>query len=59
MTIAKYFTPKGQNIHKVGIAPNVLVEATVEEPTTGDGDRQYQTALETLAQAIARPAVKK
>lgn len=54
VTIAKYFTPKGQNIHKVGIVPNVLVEATVEQPSTGEGDRQYQTALETLSQVIAR-----
>jgi carboxyl-terminal processing protease len=59
VTIAKYFTPKGQNIHKVGITPNVSVEATVEEPSTGEGDRQYQTALETLAQVISRPAAKK
>jgi carboxyl-terminal processing protease len=59
VTIAKYFTPNGQNIHKVGIKPNVSVEATVEEPSTGEGDRQYQTALETLAQAIGRPTAKK
>ena len=54
VTIAKYFTPNGQNIHKIGIKPNVIVEATVEGASTGEGDRQYQTALETLSQAIQR-----
>jgi carboxyl-terminal processing protease len=55
VTIAKYFTPKGQNIHKVGIKPNISVEATVQEPSVSEGDRQYQTALETLSKAIQRP----
>jgi carboxyl-terminal processing protease len=55
VTIAKYFTPKGENIHKVGIKPNVSVEATVEQPSVGEGDRQYQTALQTLMQTIQRP----
>jgi carboxyl-terminal processing protease len=54
VTIAKYFTPNGQNIHKTGIKPNVFAEATVEGASTGEGDRQYQTALETLSQAIQR-----
>jgi carboxyl-terminal processing protease len=54
VTIAKYFTPNGQNIHKIGIKPNVFAEATVEGASTGEGDRQYQTALETLSQAIQR-----
>ncbi len=54
VTIAKYFTPNGQNIHKIGIKPNVAVEATVEQPSVSEGDRQYQTALETLSQTIQR-----
>jgi carboxyl-terminal processing protease len=56
VTIAKYFTPKGQNIHKVGITPNIAVEATVEQPSVSEGDRQYQTALATLSQTIQRSA---
>jgi carboxyl-terminal processing protease len=54
VTIAKYFTPKGQNIHKVGIKPNVTMEAAAEQPLMGDNDRQYQTALETLTQTIGQ-----
>jgi carboxyl-terminal processing protease len=59
VTIAKYFTPNGQNIHKIGIKPNVFAEATVEGVSTGEGDRQYQTALETLSQAIQRTTLTK
>lgn len=57
VTIAKYFTPKGQNIHKIGIKPNIAVEATVEQPSVSEGDRQYQTALETLSQTIRQLSV--
>jgi carboxyl-terminal processing protease len=54
VTIAKYFTPKGQNIHHIGIKPDISVEASVEQPSPKEGDRQYQAALEALSQAIQR-----
>jgi carboxyl-terminal processing protease len=54
VTIAKYFTPKGQNIHHIGINPDIAVEASVEQPSATEGDRQYQAALEALSQAIQR-----
>ena len=31
LTIAKYFTPNGNDIHKVGITPDVEVERTYED----------------------------
>lgn len=50
LTIAGYYTPKGNNIHKKGIEPDVVVEA---EETTGESgenvrDVQLEKALEML-----------
>jgi carboxyl-terminal processing protease len=59
VTIAKYFTPKGQNIHKIGIAPDISVESAGTQPSTDGSDLQYQTALEALAQVIQRQGLSK
>ena len=40
LTIADYFTPNGNNIHKVGIEPDIVVEDDKEK----DGDEQLEAA---------------
>jgi carboxyl-terminal processing protease len=59
VTIAKYFTPKGQNIHKTGIKPDISVESSGGEIGVGESDRQYQTALTALGQLMQRKAPSK
>ena len=54
LTVAKYFTPKGNDIHQVGIEPDVEVEldealkqkVTIEKSE----DNQLQKAIEILGQ---------
>ena len=62
VTIAKYLTPKGTDIHKNGIRPDVPVELseeeiqslTVEQLGTGK-DSQYRAAETTLIKALRSP----
>lgn len=44
LTVAHYYTPNGNDIHGVGIAPDV----TVEQPEDSETDVQLQKALEVL-----------
>lgn len=62
VTIAKYFTPKGRDINRAGIAPDVVLELTEKqkEKLVSDrtkvgtpGDPQYDKALSVLNQKIA------
>ena len=52
LTVSKYYTPKGNNIHGIGIAPDVEVEldADVANAITipEDKDNQLQKAVEIL-----------
>ena len=52
LTISKYYTPSGQNIHGVGIEPDVEVElpedAYEDGIVTEEEDTQLQKALEIL-----------
>lgn len=52
LTIEKYFTPKGNNIHGVGIEPDVEVELDKELRSkiaiTKEEDNQLQKAIEVL-----------
>lgn len=52
LTIAKYFTPNGNDIHEIGIEPDVVVELPEEllyEPVIPrDQDVQLQKAIELL-----------
>ncbi len=57
LTIAKYLTPNNNNIHKIGITPNIVVEiptATIEEAMkedyeyTQEKDNQLQAALKEM-----------
>lgn len=52
LTIANYYTPKGNSINKTGIQPDVEVELSPEllnqEEITHDEDNQLQAALNSL-----------
>lgn len=53
MTTSKYYTPKGRNIHKTGLAPDIEVELD-ENTLAKDGeefaiDNQMQAALDYLS----------
>lgn len=50
LTIAKYFTPKGNDIHKVGIEPDVEVEFDGEayRESEGEKDNQLDAAIEEI-----------
>lgn len=54
LTVSKYYTPKGNNIHGIGIEPDVEVELdeSLKKETVipRDKDNQLQKALEVLQQ---------
>lgn len=57
LTVAKYVTPKGKDIHQQGITPDVEVpsdptQETPVKPDTLPRDRQYQKALSNLLAGI-------
>ncbi len=47
MTIAKWYTPNGRNIDKVGITPDIVVEIT-DEDIQNEYDSQKEAAIEYL-----------
>lgn len=47
MTISKYFTPNGNDIHGVGIQPDVVIQ---EESSTEEIDEQLEKAKEILGE---------
>lgn len=49
-TIAKYFTPKGQDIHGKGVTPDVVVEYDKD----ADEDTQISAALESVRAQISQ-----
>ncbi|NLJ95899.1 MAG: S41 family peptidase [Clostridiales bacterium] len=56
LTISKYFTPKGRNIHGTGIVPDVEVELSEElrqlVTIPHDQDNQLQKAIEVLKEKM-------
>ena len=56
LTIAKYFTPNGNDIHKVGIEPDVEVELDVEayRESKGENDNQLQTAIDCMLEKLGK-----
>ncbi|HZW82784.1 MAG TPA: S41 family peptidase [Candidatus Deferrimicrobium sp.] len=48
ITTAKYLTPLGRDINKLGIIPDVVIE----DKETQQGDQVYNKALQLLAEAI-------
>ena len=45
MTTSRYFTPKGENIHGVGIAPDIELEYEYTGDTTADYDYHYDNQM--------------
>ena len=51
VTISKYYTPNGENIHKIGIVPDVEVSTDNKLDSQGynkDQDKQFKTAIDEL-----------
>ncbi len=51
LTVSTYYTPNGNNIHKIGIAPDVEVEFDAEQYVNGV-DNQLERAKEVLAEKM-------
>lgn len=58
LTIAKYFTPKGNDIHKIGIKPDVEVELDVDayRESEGEKDNQLDTAVQEVLKQMGKAA---
>ena len=56
ITIQKYLTPSGSDIHKKGITPDVVVELT-EDNVKNKDDVQLRKAIEVLDSMIKEQAV--
>ena len=58
LTIAKYFTPNGNDIHEVGIEPDVEVELDAEAYSESDGedDNQLDEAIKIMLKKIGKSA---
>lgn len=52
VTVAKWLTPNGRTIHKLGLTPDVVVEMTPEDYDAGR-DPQLDKAVEVLLEMIA------
>ncbi|WP_242949880.1 S41 family peptidase [Clostridium saccharobutylicum] len=55
VTISKYYTPNGENIHKKGITPDIQVTTPVKLDENGydkNGDEQLKSAIEQIEQKI-------
>ena len=51
ITIAKWLTPKGRTIHQIGLTPELVVEMTKEDYTTGR-DPQLDAAIKALLDSL-------
>ena len=49
-TIAKYFTPKGQDIHGNGVTPDIVIE--YEPSDDGSVDNQLEAAMDYVKSQI-------
>jgi len=52
LTISNYFTPNGNNIHGIGIIPDVEVELDVDKYYDEDVDTQIEKAIEVLKEQM-------
>lgn len=52
LTISHYYTPKGNDIHEVGVEPDVELELDVESYVEDESDNQLQRAQEILSGEI-------
>lgn len=56
LTIAKYFTPNGNDIHKVGIKPDIEVEFDSEAYAESEGkkDNQLDAAVDSILEKLGK-----
>ena len=56
VTIAKYFTPNGNDIHKIGIKPDVEVEFDSQAYRESDGekDNQLDAAVDEVLKKLGK-----
>jgi carboxyl-terminal processing protease len=54
ITVSSYFTPKGRDIHGVGIAPDIECKFDANAYYNEDYDNQLEKAKELLAELIAK-----
>lgn len=58
ITTAKYFTPKGNDIHKIGVVPHVEVDYEYSGPEDENYDKQYDSqflkAVEIMKEKLAK-----
>lgn len=52
LTISRYFTPKGINIHEVGIAPDIEIPFDVDKYLNDQTDNQYEEAVKLLKEKM-------
>lgn len=52
LTTAKYFTPKGNYIHEVGIEPDVVLEYEYTGPEDGIYEKQYDNQLQKAIEIL-------
>ena len=52
VTMAKYYTPSGNNIHKIGIEPDIVVEWDHDAYLEDGTDNQLEKALEVLKEKM-------
>ena len=55
VTISKYYTPNGENIHKIGITPDVQIKTSVGIDESGydkNTDEQIKAAMEKIQEKV-------
>lgn len=52
LTVSKYYTPKGNNIHEIGISPDVEVPFEAEPYLEDGADNQLERAVEVLKEKM-------
>lgn len=52
LTVSNYFTPNGNNIHKIGIDPDVEIKFDAEQYNTDGTDNQLEKAKEILLEEL-------
>ena len=52
LTVSKYFTPNGNNIHKIGIEPDIEVEFDAERYQKDQYDNQLEEARKVIAEKL-------
>ena len=52
LTVSDYYTPKGFNIHKIGIEPDVEIELDVDKAQNEKIDTQKDKAVEVMKELL-------